>query len=181
MNDTSWSDLRGRFPFLDVLEAHTETFLRELAQLSPEDFVPMPSAESYAGTWLAFPLHLGPWAHEFHGVDLAANRARCPETAAVLDTLEHVTVGGFLMLEPGGVIKPHADIRDDDVIRAHLGLRLAPHERETWAEGTARVMDIRMQHEARNEGDTPRITLMVDVRMPFAIPTGVLPVWGAPQ
>lgn len=176
-----WTDLRARFPFLDWLEAHAATFRAEADALVDDDFMPMPSAENYQGVWRAFPLALGVWEHEFPGVDFARNRARCPRTTALLTGLPGFTVGGFLKLEPGTSLRPHRDIRDDDTIRAHLGLHLPASEQIYWREGTARVMDIRQTHSAENPGPGPRVTLMVDVRMPFVIPEGVIPPWGTSQ
>jgi aspartyl/asparaginyl beta-hydroxylase (cupin superfamily) len=176
----TWTDLRERFPFLDYLEQHVDTFREEVDTLPLDVWTAMPSEENYQGAWRAFPLALGAWVHEFPGANLAKNRLRCPRTAALLDQIEGLGIGGFLRLEEGAVIHPHRDLRDDHELRVHLGLRLPPHERAYWPEGTARVMDIRMEHEARNPGPGPRIALMVDVRMPYVIPDNVLPRWGAP-
>lgn len=175
-----WTDEHGTFPFLRFLEAHAATFAEEGMALAPDEYVTMPSHETYTGVWRVFPLAIGPWGHEFPGVDYAANRARCPRSYALLQQVEGLTVGGFLRVEEGTTILPHQDFRDDHEIRAHLGLRLPAHERVYWAEGTARCIDIRAVHEAQNPGPGPRITLMVDVRTPFVVPNGVIRAWGTP-
>jgi hypothetical protein len=174
------SDIYGSFPFLSFLEANFQTFLEEALAAPVDAYVTMPSDETYEGTWRALPLAIGPWGHEFPGVDYAKNRALCPRTFALLQQVEGLTVGGFLRVEAGTTILPHQDFRDDHEIRAHLGLRLPEHEAAYWPEGTARVIDIRVRHGASNPGPGPRITLMVDVRMPFVVPTGAVPAWGAP-
>lgn len=173
---------RSRFPFLDLLERHTATFLEEYDALPDEAFAPMPHAAGYSAPWWACPVFLDQWQQDFPGVVVATNQARCPRTAGMLQQIPGLVVGGFLRLERGGTIAPHTDLRDDDVIRAHLGLRLPPHERAYWPEGTARLMDIRQRHEAHNrDGDGWRVTLMVDVRMPDPVPEGVIAPWGPPQ
>jgi hypothetical protein len=168
------------FPFLGFLEANVQTFLEEGVAAPVDAYTTMPCEGTYEGAWRALPLAIGRWGHEFPGVDFARNRALCPRSYALLTQVEGLSVGGFLRVEEGTTIYPHEDLRDDNEIRAHLGLRLPAHERGYWPEGTARVIDIRMRHEARNPGPGPRITLMVDVRMPFVVPTGALPAWGPP-
>ncbi len=178
----SHAEQRARFSFLDALEAHAATFREEYEALPDTAFAPMPNAGGYAAHWEACPLFLGQWEQDFPGVDLAANRVLAPRTAAVLDGIDGLIIGGFLRLAPGMEIHLHEDFRDDDVIRAHLGLTLPPHERAYWDEGTARLMDIRAPHQAHNlDGEAWRVTMMVDVRMPFPVPLGAVPPWGPPE
>lgn len=172
---------RERFPFVSYLEQHAATFRAEGERLASDDFVPMPDQATYGGAWHACPLVLEQWAVDFPDAMLARNRDRCPATYQLLGAIDGLVVGGFLRLAPRSVINPHQDFRDDDVVRCHLGLNLPAHERAYWPEGTARLMDIRVEHQALNPSDRPRLTLMVDVRMPFPVPTGVLPPWGPPQ
>lgn len=175
----TWTLSRDALPFLDLLEAHADTFRREGRALSDQDFVPMPDASTYAGgAWQACPLVLEQWAHDFPAAMLDRNRARCPETLRLLQGIDGLVIGGFLRLAPGAEIALHQDIRDDDVIRAHLGLDLPDHERAYWPEGTARLMDIRQPHRASNPSDRWRLTLMVDVRLPFVVPDGAIGPWG---
>ncbi len=171
--------LRVRFPFLDRLEAHADTFRREVQAVPEELWRDMQSSDSYSGRWRSFPLVLEQWGHEFAGIDLAANRRLCPETAEVLDALSGVVIGGFLSLEPGSELRTHVDFRDDDVIRAHVALRLPEAEAVGWPLGTARLLDIRQPHSARNPGLLPRLTFVVDMRMPFVIGAGEIPPWHA--
>jgi hypothetical protein len=164
---------RERFPFLDLLERNADAMWAEFQTLPSSLFIPMPSTEMYQGVWTACIVKLDQYGEEFAGLDVDANRKRCPVAAKVMDQI----VGAYLALAPGASLRVHTDIRDDDVIRCHLGLRLAPHEHAYWKERTARPMDIRMPHAARNNGDLPRITFLLDVRMPFVIPTGSIPPW----
>lgn len=166
--------MRDRFPFLDVLDAHSATFIREALAIPAEDFVPMPS-ETYQGEWKAFPLFLGPWAHEFGGVNLAHNRARCPDTVAVLDKIEGLGVAGFMRLAPGAHIELHTDFRRDDEVRCHVGLVLPEVEWATWPPGTAQLLDVRKPHSVRNDTTRPRLTLLLDVRLPFILEPDMTP------
>lgn len=162
---------------LDLLERHADALRAEFESLPTDLFIPMPSTEMYQGVWTACIVKLDQYGEEFGGLDVAANRRRCPVASAVIDQIPGTIVGAYLALAPGASLRVHTDHRDDDVVRAHLGLRLAPHELPYWREGTARPMDIRMPHSATNSGPVPRITFMVDVRMPFVVPTGSIPAW----
>ena len=95
----------------------------------------------------------------------------------MLSEIEGVVLAGFLSLEPGGMIGPHRDTRDDHMVRCHLGLHLAPCERDRWPELTCRLMDVRASHSARNDGKVARLTLVVDVRRPFRVPDDAFGPW----
>jgi aspartyl/asparaginyl beta-hydroxylase (cupin superfamily) len=96
---------------------------------------------------------------------------------AVLERIEGVEMAGFLRMVPGGRVLPHTDPRDAFLVRAHLGLRLTAEEQAWWEPGTVRLMDTRQSHWNRNLDDVPRFTMIVDVRMPFAIPVGAWGPW----
>lgn len=168
-------------PWLDHLEAHADVFRREALALTDDDFVVMPDASTYGGSWQACPLLLTQWAEDFPAALLERNRARCPESYALLSRIDGLLVAGILRLAPHSVIKPHEDFRDDDVLRAHLAVQLPPDEQRYWPEGTAKLMDIRARHEAANPTSEPRLTVVVDVRFPYAVPDGIVPPWGPPQ
>jgi aspartyl/asparaginyl beta-hydroxylase (cupin superfamily) len=166
-----------RFPFVATLEAAWRELLEEFHTLDPAGFIGMPSQEMYEGAWSIYPLAIGPWAHEFPGLDLDRNRRGAPVAMRTLAQIPGVELAGFQRIEPGTRLKVHTDFRDDDVIRCHLGLRLHADERRWWEEGRARVMDVRMPHRAANPGPGPRVTFVLDVRLPFIVPTGTLPDW----
>lgn len=165
---------RHLYPFLDLLDAAAPDIRAEALALEPTAWAPMPG---YPAGWVGFILDPGRFSADFPGVDFAANRARCPHTAAVVARIEGLTLAGFLRLEPGVTVASHADPRDDDMIRCHLGLRLPASEHAWWPEGRARLMDVRRPHWACNDGDEPRITLVVDVRMPFVVTTDDWEEW----
>lgn len=153
-------------PEITRIEAAADALRAEVLAIPPALFVPMPSKEHYTGAWTAFLLHAGRWEHEYVGVDFDANRARCPVATALLRTLPVATVAGYLRLDPGAVLAPHVDERQDDEVRVHLALQLPPDEAATWPEGTARFLDIRTPHSAANRSDRPRFTFTVDLKLP---------------
>ncbi len=173
MNSPS-SEQRARYPFIDLLERDAAAMRSELDAIDPAAFVPMPN---YPNGWTAFLLDGGRWVSEFPGVDFARNRLRCPHSYHVVAGIDGLVLAGFLRLEAGGFIEEHSDIREDDVVRCHVGLHLSPGERSYWPELGARLMDVRQPHAARNDGPTPRLTLVVDVRMPFVVPEGEFGPW----
>lgn len=167
---------RRKFPFVDVLEQHAARFRQDALAAPLDHFVPMPSRENYDGNWRCYPLYLGAWGHEYPGVDLEANRRRFPETVRILDGIEGLFLAGFMRLEPRSEIKTHTDFRGDDEVRCHVALQVPEHEASSWPVGRARLMDVRVPHAARNPDVLPRLTLLVDVRMPFVIPVGSIPL-----
>lgn len=170
------------YPFIEVLESHFETFAKEALQLRSDDFLPMPDEnENYeAGKWAACPLFLHQYGEDFPQLILEQNQARCPETTRILRQIDNLVVGGFMVLRPDGRVREHHDHRDDNVIRVHVAIQLPEHERAYWEEGRARLMDIRMAHEAHNPSSRDRLTLCCDVRMDFDIPDDVITPWGTP-
>lgn len=166
--------LLALYPFVSVLEREAEAMRAEADRIDPSAWVAMPN---YPSGWTAFLLDAGPWAHEFRGFDVEANRRACPHTWRVVQSIAGMKVAGFMRLEPGVVIEPHTDHREDDMVRAHLGLRLPKGERARWPELTVRLMDVRVSHSARNDGPDPRLTFMIDVRMPFAVPSTGFGPW----
>ena len=165
---------RLRYPFLDLLEAHVDAIRAEALALSPADFVPM---AGYQRDCHGFPLFAGPWAGGFPGVDFADHQARCPRTVAVAAQIPGLFLCGFLRLGPGGAMGVHTDPREDHTVRCHLGLRLTTEEQAWWPEGAARLMDTRTAHWARNDEAYARLTLVIDVTMPFVVPTGAFGRW----
>ncbi len=170
---------RRAFPFLDSLEADAEALRAEIDSVEDEHWAPM---SGYQVGCVGFVLYAGRWSAEFPNADLAANRARCPNAASYLDRIEGVELAGFMRLLPGALMHPHTDPRDDNLVRCILGLRLTAEEQAWWPEGAARLLDTRQSHWARNTGSHPRTTFVIDVRMPFAVPTGSFGSWrpGAP-
>ncbi len=161
--------------------AAAEAIRAEALSIPAELFVDMPSRERYRGQWRGFLLRVGPWEKEFPGVDFAANRARCPATMAVLEKLPNAPVAGFLRLDPGADLTKHTDFRDDDMVRVHLACQLPPDEEARWPLGTLRLLDVRVPHSAKNPSADPRLTFVVDIKLPFALKEGDLEPWDPPE
>ena len=56
--------------------------------------------------------------------DLERNRAGCPETTRILESMPCVRGAAFSRLDPGSFIPPHTDEYRPGVMRIHLGLRV---------------------------------------------------------
>lgn len=106
----------------------------------------------------------------FFGKKNEENCARCPRTAALLESLprferDHIM---FSALNPHKRITPHTGPMNG-IIRAHLGLvvprgayiRVGPDER-TWEEGKLLVFDDSFEHEVWNHSDYVRIVLFIN-------------------
>jgi|GEM_PF-3107217 len=168
------------YPFIALLEANAECIAEEGLALGPDDFVSMPDEEHnhHDGAWVACPLALGQHEEDFPAELLARNRANCPKTMKVLEQIDGLVVGGFMMLKAGGQVLEHEDSRDDDVIRVHLAVRLPAEDDDDWSEGRARLVDVRRPYGPKNTGTVDRLTLICDVRMGFDIPDGAVAAWG---
>lgn len=106
------------------------------------------------------------------------NCARCPKTAAIMDSLPLAEAAAYMpevffsVLQPDAHIIPHhgqMNIR----LTAHLGLIIpngcsirAGDEIRSWAEGKILVFDDSFEHEAWNRGDSDRIVLIFEVWNP---------------
>jgi aspartyl/asparaginyl beta-hydroxylase (cupin superfamily) len=110
---------------------------------------------------------------EAFGLRGDANRARCPQTSSLLDTIPGLTTAMFSILRAGKHLPPHQGIFKG-VLRFHLGLRIPGHCRirvedqfATWEEGKGMVFDDRFEHEVWNDSDEDRVVLFVDFLRPL--------------
>jgi aspartyl/asparaginyl beta-hydroxylase (cupin superfamily) len=126
--------------------------------------------------------HNDAWAARFlieHGIDNAPVRARCPQTAALLDTLPLFDLPGrgpvafFSLLKPHTRIPPHTGATN---IRSIIHLPLIVPENcafrvgnatRPWIEGEAFAFDDTIEHEATNGSDSLRAVLIIDAWNPF--------------
>jgi beta-hydroxylase len=115
-------------------------------------------------TWCAFLLYT-------FGHKVAANCARCPRTAALLESIPGMTLGMFSVLAPRSRIAAHRGVYNG-VLRYHLALTV-PSERERcgiriagavrhWTEGQSLIFDDTCEHEVWNDTDEQRVVLFVD-------------------
>ncbi|WP_428632007.1 aspartyl/asparaginyl beta-hydroxylase domain-containing protein [Sphingopyxis sp.] len=176
---------RSHFPWLERLEAHTNVIRDELLTLLATDSDRLePYVRQEPGTaqnkWTA--LDNSPdWSVRFlwkHGVRQNDACARCPQTAALLETLPMSDIPGrspsafFSLLRPGAHIPPHTGVTNVRGI-VHLPLIIPPGctfrvgaETRVWEEGQAFVFDDTIEHEAWNTSDAPRVVLIFDVWNP---------------
>ncbi|KAJ0393427.1 hypothetical protein P43SY_000285 [Pythium insidiosum] len=125
-----------------------------------------------AGDWNVFYLFL-------HNVDFAQNRALCPQTVALIESIpEQYEHAFFSALAPGTHIKKHHGPTNKK-LRCHLPL-VVPNGRcrlrvgdevITVEEGKCFVFDDSFEHEAWNDDPThARIVLIIDVWHPDLSP-----------
>ncbi len=172
---------RRHFPWLAEFEAATPLIRAELQALldsGGDGFAPYVAypAGAPVNQWATLN-HSDAWAAQFlikHGIDQPAVRARCPQTAAVIDRLPLFDCPGrgpvafFSLLKPHTHIPPHTGATN---IRTTVHLPLivpekcsfrVGNETRPWIEGEAFVFDDTIEHEAINGSDELRAVLIID-------------------
>ncbi len=114
-----------------------------------------------------------------YGFRSEANCRRCPQTAALLDTIPGLVTGFFSILSPGKHIPPHRGPWRG-VLRYHLALKVPEPasasgirvggEEAHWEEGKSLLFDDGYSHEAWNGTDGVRVVLFCDVLRPLRSP-----------
>ncbi len=177
---------RSYFPWLEAMEAATETIRKELLQvmvadrdgLQPYiDFPPDMPLDQFrelnrSRRWSAYFL----WNQ---GQAVATHLARCPTTARLLETAPRCLIEGraptafFSVLDPntripahGGVTNTRCTVHLPLVVPPGCGFRVGSTTRE-WMPGQAWVFDDTINHEAWNLSDTPRAILIFDIWNPL--------------
>jgi aspartate beta-hydroxylase len=173
---------RALFPWYDELESNFAVIREELesvlrAEEGIEPFLKFDSPDQ-AGAYLAGTAAAPPvWDAFFfyrHGVRHDENCARCPRTAAIIDSLpivrirEHAPEICFSVLTPGTHILPHRGVTNTRLV-THLPLIVPENcaievggERRVWKEGQCFTFDDTFEHEAWNRGDTTRVVMLMD-------------------
>ncbi len=176
---------RHHFPWLDQLEAQHSAIKAELAALliDPGEAL-RPYVQMEAGTpendWSALDGSLD-WAVCFlweYGKPNEPVLARCPQTAALLESLPLARIPGrapnafFSMLQPHSHIPPHTGVTNTRAI-IHLALDIPPecgfrvgNETREWVEGKAFAFDDTIEHEAWNNSGRRRAVLIIDAWNP---------------
>lgn len=110
---------------------------------------------------------------EAFGVRSEANRARCPQTSRLLDTIPGLTTAMFSILRAGKHLPAHLGVFKG-VLRFHLGLKIPGSCRirvedqfACWEEGKGMVFDDCFEHEVWNDSDQDRVVLFVDFLRPL--------------
>jgi aspartyl/asparaginyl beta-hydroxylase (cupin superfamily) len=176
---------RDHFPWLPALEAATPVIRAELqALLAANDggFAPYVAypAGAPVNQWAALN-HNDAWSARFfleHGIPQAELRTRCPQTAALLDSLPLFDLPGrgpvafFSLLKPRTHIPPHTGATNIRTI-IHLPLIVPAdcrfrvgNETRGWVEGEAFAFDDTIEHEAWNGSDALRAVLIIDAWNP---------------
>lgn len=114
-----------------------------------------------------------------HGERLDANCARCPRTAAIIDSLpivhirEHAPEICFSVLTPGTHILPHRGVTNTRLV-THLPLIVPENcaltvggEQRVWQEGRCFTFDDTFEHEAWNRGESTRVVMLMDCWNPY--------------
>ena len=183
---------RAHFPWLAALEAATPAIRAELEQLLVEgaaDFAPYVAMApgTPANRWS--PLDGSDlWSARYlwrYGVRDEAVSARCPRTAALLETLPLADIPGrgptafFSVLKPGAHLPPHTGVSNIRsvvhlplIVPEQCGFRVGGETR-AWREGEAFVFDDTIEHEAWNDGDSIRVVLILDVWNPHLTPSEI--------
>lgn len=182
---------RDHFDWFNRLEAATPAIQAELAALlagpaadgSIDGFAPYVAyAPGKPVNQWADLNHSTRWSAFFlarDGTPQLENRARCPNTAAVLDSLPLLDVPGrgpaafFSLLKPHTRIPPHTGVTNIRSI-VHLPLIVPPGcgfrvgaSSRPWIIGEAFAFDDTIEHEAWNDSDQLRALLIVDVWNPY--------------
>ena len=153
------------FPFTKELESSWAEIREELDRLPLDRFKPWYEKDLYTKLWLVYGLYA-------FGKKLDVNCEACPKTVEILKKVPDLVTAGFSALLPGTHIKPHEGYTGA-VLRCHLGLQVPEPEKcvlkvagveRSWREGKCLVFDDTSVHEARNEGQKPRIVLLLDFK-----------------
>jgi aspartate beta-hydroxylase len=177
---------RDMFPWVDALEAETETIREELSALLSQPDAGFKPYVAYApGTpvnqWDELN-HSQRWSSYFlwrNGEPVEEAQARCPRTVAALSTVEMADIPGlcpnamFSALAPHTHIPPHTGetnarlvVHLPLIVPAHCRYRVGFEQRE-WKVGEVLIFDDSIEHEARNDSDELRVVLIFDVWNPL--------------
>ncbi|MBK9658113.1 MAG: aspartyl/asparaginyl beta-hydroxylase domain-containing protein [Rhodanobacteraceae bacterium] len=181
---------REDFAWTERVEAATDMVRAELLKLLEEGNGFAPYVNHAEGThgaqvfkdinkssnWTSF--------HFFrHGERIEENCARCPGTAALLESIDLQRVPGygpeamFSVLRPHSRIPPHYGAVNGRLV-VHLPLIVPPDcgalsvvgEPRGWTEGRLMMFDDSFEHEAWNDSDQTRIVLIFDTWNPHLSP-----------
>jgi aspartate beta-hydroxylase len=181
---------REDFPWTERVEAATDMVRAELLNLMNEGSGFSPYVNHADGThgaqvfreinrsnnWTSFHFYR-------HGERIEENCARCPGTAALLDSIDLQRVPGygpeamFSVLRPHSRIPPHYGAVNGRLV-VHLPLIVPPDcgalsavgEARGWQEGRLMMFDDSFEHEAWNHSDQTRVVLIFDTWNPNLTP-----------
>jgi ornithine lipid ester-linked acyl 2-hydroxylase len=157
--EARWPDIRAE---VDALLSR-QAAIPPLAEISPDHRRIAPPDK-----WKSFFLY-------GYGFSKPENIARCPKTAAAVQTIPGLNSAFFSILAPGAHIPRHRGVTKA-ILTAHLGL-VVPNQRGacrmqvdekmlSWEEGKALVFDDTYFHEVWNDTDEQRVVLLIQFRRP---------------
>ncbi|HXQ64028.1 MAG TPA: aspartyl/asparaginyl beta-hydroxylase domain-containing protein [Steroidobacteraceae bacterium] len=176
---------RQRFPWLDSIEAATDSIREELLGVLSGD---QAGIQPYIAYDTGLPLnqwqelnHSRRWGAYFlwnEGRREESHIARCPRTCAALAAAPQVDIPGrgptafFSILDARTRIPPHTGVTNTR-LTVHLPLIVPPGcrfrvggETREWRVGDGWVFDDTIEHEAWNDSDAARAILIFDVWNP---------------
>lgn len=177
---------RALFPWYAALEENVGVIRAELHEVLRDEAGIAPflgtNALDRVGDQLAGAEAPPAWDAFFfhrHGERIDENCARCPRTAAILDSLplvrirEHAPEICFSLLTPGTHILPHRGVTNTRLV-THLPL-IVPEdcaivvggEKREWREGKCFTFDDTFEHEAWNRGASTRVVMLMDCWNPY--------------
>ena len=177
---------RALFPWLETLEAATPVIVAELEAMLADSF------DQFA-PYVAYPRgapvnqwgelnHSRKWTSLWLWRDGARQEAvceRCPQTAALLESLPMCRQDGFAPTAVFSALQPHTHIpahtgSSNVRLLTHLPLILPGPARfrvgntvRDWKMGQAWVFDDTIEHEAWNDADQMRVILIFDIWNPY--------------
>jgi aspartyl/asparaginyl beta-hydroxylase (cupin superfamily) len=179
---------RSHFPWLEELEAATDTIRGELEAALARDtgfapYIDYPP-DAPVNQWAELN-HSSRWSSYFlwrDGEPQAQACADCPQTAALMDRLPLARQPGFAptvvfsALAPHTHIPPHTGSTNARLL-VHLPLILpgparfrVGNEVRSWRMGEAWAFDDTIEHEAWNDADALRVILIIDTWNPYLEP-----------
>lgn len=189
-NTPNWWDT-AHFPWVRQLEDSWAEIRSELDTYVADTWIPSTAElNGLTGTTQqcsdAVPGSSGVWRIlllQSFGQPVEAIVEHFPKTMNAITGAPAAANVGFSVLDPGAVIASHRD-PNSGALRFQLPIRLpepagscriiVEDEEVTWREGESVMFDLAREHEARNDGDGPRVILMFEVLMPLAFPASVL-------
>jgi aspartyl/asparaginyl beta-hydroxylase (cupin superfamily) len=180
---------RQQFPWLDAIEAATDSMREELLEVLSADEV---GVQPYIAYGEGLPLNQWKelnnsrrWGAYFlwnEGKRVEDHIARCPRTVESLASVPRVDIAGrgptafFSILDARTRIPAHTGVTNTRltvhvplIVPAGCGFRVGGETRE-WQVGTAWAFDDTIEHEAWNDSDAPRAILIFDVWHPELTP-----------
>ncbi len=180
-------DIDQTYPSLRTLDRNFPDVQRELQSLLAEKaaiprYHDLDQAQNYISNTVDTDKNWKIFYFYAMGEKPAANRAKCPRTAALLDQIPGLFQAFFSILDGGKSVPAHCGPYRG-YIRYHLPLvvpELNPpsirikDQHHTWKEGESILFDDSWNHEVFNQATTDRVVLIVDVRRPMPLPLAAL-------